>query len=207
MSGPELSLSDAVTSVLRLIDERRAVIARPCILIAIDGPGGSGKSTLAAAIRQRVPGATVVQVDDFYRPLSNALHRKLAPAIAYDRYFDWKRLRDQVIQPLSEGHAARYRRHDWATDSLAEWHTVMPQGTVIIEGVYSVRPELRDYFDIALVVETGREECLRRLRRRKEAGDWIDHWRAAEDWYIAEFNPAERADLVISGSTEAIHDR
>jgi uridine kinase len=83
-------------------------------LISIDGPGGSGKSTLAAEVADRLSPerAAVVHGDDFYRPMPAEERLLLSPQEGYDRYFDWQRLRDQVLIPLASGTAAQYQRYD-----------------------------------------------------------------------------------------------
>ena len=116
-------------------------------LVSIDGPGGSGKSTLAAEVAERLSPdqVSVVQGDDFYRPMSPEQRLLLSPQEGYERYFDWQRLRDQVLSPLASGAAAQYQRYDWPAGELApgELHQVSRSGVVIVEGVYTARPSWR----------------------------------------------------------------
>jgi uridine kinase len=174
-------------------------------LVAIDGPGGSGKSTLAAEVagHLRSPGR-VVHGDDFYRPMPAQARLLLSPREGYDQYFDWQRLRDQVLISLTSGAAARYERYDWLTGQLAaeEPRHVPRSGVVIVEGVYAARPELAGYFDLTAWVDTPREVCMRRLHQRGHdhgPGNWIERWRAAEDHYIAATQPVSRLDLTVRG--------
>lgn len=78
-------------------------------VIAVDGPGGSGKTTLAATAHALLDGASLVHGDDFYRPMLEHEREQLDPQQGYERYFDWQRLRDQVLAPLRAGEAARYQ--------------------------------------------------------------------------------------------------
>ncbi|MEU9131405.1 hypothetical protein AB0D08_25415 [Kitasatospora sp. NPDC048540] len=135
-------------------------------IAAIDGPGGSGKTTLAAAVCARLDGSVVVHVDDFYRPMSDRERERLDAEQGYHRYFDWERLRDQVLAPLRDGRAARYRIYDWSTGRLGEWRETAPGGVVIVEGVYSARPELAPWYDVTSYVEVPRDLCLQRVRAR-----------------------------------------
>ncbi|WP_353940959.1 hypothetical protein ABII15_04505 [Streptomyces sp. HUAS MG91] len=173
-------------------------------LVALDGMGGSGKSTLAAALAE-LCGAAVVHGDDFYRPMDQAERAALTPAEGCDRYFDWQRLRDEVLLPLASGQAARYGRYDWETGALApgEVHTVARTGIVVVEGVYTARPELAGFYDLLVYVDTPPEESMRRLRERgHDHGplDWEARWRAAEEHYLATTRPRRRADLVVPGA-------
>ena len=171
------------------------------LLIAVDGLGGAGKSTLAAQLSAALPGSSVVEVDDFYRPMTADERARLGPREGYERYFDWMRLADEAIEPLRGRRRARFRRYDWEMNSLGEWREVAPGGVVIVEGVYSTRPELRPLFGVTVYVDTPREQrAARMIARGYDNLDWLDHWMAAEDWYVCHHRPAERADLVIDGS-------
>jgi uridine kinase len=184
-----------------------AVARNGFALISIDGAGGSGKSTLAGAVAGTLAGisdAAIVHGDDFYRPMPPGDRLLLGPQDGYQRYFDWQRLRDQVLIPLASGAAAEYQRYDWATRQLAagEWHRVPRAGVVIVEGVYTARPELAGYYDLTVWVEAPREVCLRRLADRGHdhgPGNWNERWRAAEEHYAAATRPGARLDLTVSG--------
>ena len=189
---------EAVREACALIDTTCS--ARGAVIVAIDGAGGAGKSTLANGIRDAFGHASIVQFDDFYRPLSDDQRAALDPRGGYERYFDWRRLRDSALVPLRADTIARYRRYDWTTNRLAEWIEVAPCAIVMVEGVYSTRPELRGLIDVAIFVDTPRAERRRRMTARgQNPQDWIERWMAAEDWYLENVMPAQHADLVIEG--------
>ncbi|MFI7075410.1 hypothetical protein [Micromonospora sediminicola] len=169
-------------------------------IIAIDGPGGSGKTTLAANVAELLSGATTVHGDDFYRPMPEHERTQLDPQQGYQRYFDWQRLRDQVLVPLRTHQTARYQSYDWATGQLATWNEVRPGTTVIVEGVYSARPELSPYYHLTAYVDTPREICLHRMRARGEnSEEWIGRWRAAEEFYLRTTWPQTRVEVLVRG--------
>ncbi|TKA00508.1 uridine kinase [Actinacidiphila oryziradicis] len=176
-------------------------------LVAIDGPGGAGKSTLATTLGEALGGAertTIVRGDDFYRPMAPEERLLLSPEEGYHQYFDWQRLRDQVLIPLLAGQAADYQRYDWPTTALTtdELHHVPRSGTVIVEGVFTARPELANYYDLTVCVETPRDTCLHRQHARGHdhgPGNWIERWRAAEEHYLAATRLSARADLTVKG--------
>lgn len=187
----------------RVVAAARARGNQGLVLIAVDGMGGSGKSTLASAVA-RLGGGVVVHGDDFYRPMDPDERAALTPPEGYDRYFDWQRLRDEVLTPLATGHDAHYRRYDWPTGSLAqdELCAVTGDGIVLVEGVYTARPELVDHYDLVVYVDTPPEESMRRLRARGDDHgpiDWEARWRLAEEHYLTTTRPRDRAHLVVPG--------
>ncbi len=191
--------------VLALLEARigdlRARSATP--LVGIDGRGGSGKSSLARDLEARLATVTVVQFDDFYRPAAERAARGSQGDAEIGGDFDWRRLRDQVLEPLVAGTPGRYQRYDWNRDELAEWHDVPAVGVVIVEGSYVIRPELRGYYDLRVWVEAPYEVRLARgVARDGEAARarWVEEWMPEEDRYVATMSPADRADVLVDGS-------
>ena len=171
------------------------------LLIAVDGLGGAGKSTLAAQFSAALPGSSVIEVDDFYRPMAADERARLGPREGYERYFDWIAAGgrgDRTAARAAPGAVPALRLGDEQPGRVAGGG---PGGVVIVEGVYSTRPELRPLFGVTVYVDTPREQrAARMIARGYDNLDWLDHWMAAEDWYVCHHRPAERADLVIDGS-------
>jgi uridine kinase len=164
--------------------------SRRTIILAIDGYGGSGKSALADALASRLRNASIVRTDDFARPTVLG--------------WDWRRLQDQVLDPIQRDRPGRYQRHDWTTDSLAEWHEVPVGGTVLIEGVSSMRKEFGRYWDLGIWVSCSYEIRLARgILRDGEANrrQWVEVWIPEEDRYFHEQRPDLRADILLDGET------
>lgn len=181
---------------------------RGVCLVGVDGCGGSGKSTFAGALARAGTGVEIVHMDDFYRPAAERLGMS-APADAMGADFDWPRLGQAVLEPLARGEQGRYQRYDWATDALAGWHEVEARGVVVIEGIYALRAELRDIYDVRIWVECPYELRLARgMARDGEAmrWRWEQEWMPLEDRYVAAHAPHEAADLVVDGSGAMAHD-
>jgi uridine kinase len=170
------------------------------IAAAIDGAGGAGKSTLAASLRKKIGAVSIIRADDFYRPLHGDERAARDPEYAYRNYLECERLRAQALAPLRAGSRARYQARDWTSGELRGWVEVEPNPIVLIEGVYSSRPELRDLLELAIFVATPRADRLARMTSRTpDDTKWIERWMAAEDWYLEHFRPADTADLVVNG--------
>ena len=184
---------------LRLIGQHRHT--RSYLLVAIDGGGGAGKSTLAETLADALGDVTIIPMDDFYRPMRPAERAALTAGEGVDRYFDWQRLRDSVLRPLRGGHTACYGRYDWETGTIAgDVVEVMPSGVILIEGVYTLRRELRDFYDLAIFVDTPADVRHRRMAGRAENPEvWIDRWMAAEHCYLEHHRPQDEATLIWPG--------
>jgi uridine kinase len=177
---------------------------RRTLVIAIDGRGGSGKSTLARRLERAGDDVAIVEIDDFYRPEYERLELAASGHTEIGGNFDWRRLRDQVLVPLSLDEPGRYQRYDWATDELAEWHIVGIGGIVIVEGNYTTRRELFAFYDYTVWVEAPHEIRLERGVRRgghDTLDRWLTEWMPEEDRYLSAENPAQRVHLVLDGST------
>lgn len=192
------------TTTARTLRELLADVDRRPVLVGIDGQGGAGKSTFARAVVGELGDAAVVEGDDFYRDLPDDERAALDPAAGVEQYFDWQRLRREVLEPVRRGDAVlRYQRYDWVRATMGDWvEQPMPDVVVVVvEGVYTLRPQLRDLIDVAVWVETSEETRLRRQVERGENDDvWIRRWVAAEDHYVATRDPRSAAVLHVEGS-------
>jgi len=157
-------------TVTAILDHVLAQPARlgPGWLLSIDGPAGGGKTTLAAAVHEAARAVLqrvrVLHMDDVYEGWGGL---GSAP----------QRLRNDVLEPLSFGRPGFYRRWDWAVDDWAELHAVQPSDLLILEGVGSGSPELRDHRSTLVFVTAPDELRLARgLARDGEAAR--DNWTA-----------------------------
>jgi uridine kinase len=168
-------------------------------LIGVDGPGGSGKTHLSRLLCHAFAEAEVVTTDSFYT-------ESLQQADIQREYhsFDLGRLEICVLARLKDGENARYQEYDWSGRSLGCWRDVGSTGVTIVEGVYALQSELRDYYDATIWVETPRDIRLERgVKRDGESSlsQWVKDWMPLEDEYINDpaENPSANADVVVSG--------
>ena len=193
-----------LTHELKKIHRRQSTL-----IVGIDGVGGAGKSTFARSLKAAhgsvSDDATIVRMDDFFRPSSQQRTRLINDNFV-NGGIDWKRLRDQVILPIKENQPGGYQRYDWPSCTLQEWHVVDVGGILIIEGVYANRRELALLYDYRIWIECPRPLRLSRglARDGEQARDrWESDWMPTEDRYIERHRPWELADLIVDGSGES----
>jgi uridine kinase len=189
---------DEFLARLRQVEPRQRTL-----LVGIDGRGGSGKSTLARRLERSASDLTVVEFDDFYFRLQERKARVARGDAEVGGNFDWRRLQEQVLAPLSRDEPAVYQRCDWPSDELAEWHSVPVGGIVIIEGNYSTRRVLFDFYDFTVWIDAPHELRLRRglMRGGEDTRErWLIEWMPEEERYLAAEDPVERVHLVLDGA-------
>jgi len=114
---------------------------------------------------------------------------------------DWEQIRDQVILPLRAGKTARFQLYDWVNDCLYEWVEIEPGGVTIMDGVFSLRNELVDYYDLRIWLSCPQEIRVSRLLNRGDTPKAeIIAWIPMEECYHAVHEPEKSGDLVIDSS-------
>jgi molybdenum cofactor guanylyltransferase len=195
----QLQSSAAVSSILELIAERQARIDRP-VVIAIDGPSCAGKSILATAVALRSGGA-VIEGDDFYQTvlpkLSVAQRDQMSDDAVVDTVIDWKRLRDKALLPLRSRQPATFQPYDWDADDgrLAPPKTILAADVIILDGVYTARPELADLVDGAVYLGVDPQTRARRYLERHNDPDWGRFWERGEAHYFNTVRPPASFDI------------
>lgn len=181
-------MEEIVKEIMKNICEHR--------LIAIDGSCAAGKSTLADMLMEWLTDCAVVHADHFFlRPEQRTAERLDIPG----GNIDFERLRDEVLIPASRGESFSYRRFDCGTMSVAEEIFIENKSRIIVEGSYSCRPGLWEYYGLHIFLTAGLETRLRRIERRGGADclpDFRDKWIPLEEKYFSEYRIAERCELL-----------
>ena len=171
------------------------------ILIGIDGAGGSGKTDFAYLLACAMGGgARVVEMDDFYREPDWGGEREAG------WMFDWRRLRRQVLNPAVHNEPTSYQRFDWVTQRMADWIDVPNDVPLVVEGVTTLRRELRGIFTLRIWVETPQSIRLARGLARDGASarrQWEEVWMPAEDYYRVTHRPEWDVDVFVDGTLRA----
>lgn len=193
---PDAAETQSLAAELERVIMSRAASGAAPFLVAIDGRCGSGKSTLAASLATR-RGWGVVHMDDFYlRPEQRTPERYAEPGGNSDR----ERFLEEVLKPLRDGNAVRYRPFDCVTMKLREPVSLKPSPVVLMEGSYSCHPLLWRFYDLRVFLTVRPETQAARILRRngpEKAAIFKSRWIPMEERYFEAFSVPERCDLVL----------
>ena len=184
-----LTANEAITVIAAALDVTGGARA-PIVLI--DGRSGAGKSTLANLVRERVPRARIIRLDDIYPGWDG-----LAAAREH--------LQRHVLDPLAEGRVARWPRWDWQSGEVSEWVTVDSTAPIIVEGVGAVSAASRSSAQLAVWVELDSRSRKKRALARdgdRFAAHWHS-WARLESAFIEREHPREQSDATVDGRTIA----
>ena len=182
-----------------LADDIRRAAGRSAtpFIIAIDGRSGVGKSILARALASEL-NAGLIEGDDFYA--GGVTVRSEPPEILAAICMDWRRL-GQTLAALVQTGTTTYFPFDWARFDgrlAATPKTLTAKPFIILEGVYTARPELRPQIDMCVLAVAKRSVRLARLKQREgPMTEWERQWHRAEDHYFAEIAPADGFEKII----------
>jgi len=172
--------------------------------VAIDGLARAGKTSMArapwhAADQQRV---TLVTVDEVYEPETRET-RTWTPREGYERYFDHVRLEQALLQPLRQGVTARNATFDRGQRASGRAQSVAPEGVVVVDGVYLLKPRRPAPSPLLGRRDLGRHAsgCARATLTRplNSRRGWIERWMRAEDHYVLSDQPDRAATFVVPG--------
>ena len=209
MAAETPALEQASHVVLAEIGRVRARSAP--FLVALDGGSGSGKSSIADLLQSRLD-AALIRSDDFFSAGITAYGWASRSASEKARdCIDWRRLRQEALEPLLAGEAAQWQPFDFLGGALpdgsyatsSQWVRVEPRPVVILEGAYSCRPELSDVIHLSVLVDVPREMRRARLAPREDPDfleQWHQRWDEAEAHYFAQVRPPSSFDLVVGNS-------
>ena len=172
----------------------RALHAPRPFIVAIEGGSAGGKTTLAQLLGELYD-CTVFHMDDFFlRPEQRTPDRRAEIGGNVDR----ERFLEEVLLPLRRGDAVEYRRFDCATQTVASPVSVPPKPLTIVEGAYSMHPDLAPCYDLSVFMEIS-PSCQRERILRRNPSPWaerfFDEWIPLEQAYFKGMNVQARCAL------------
>lgn len=180
--------------LLSKIDE---LTAKSNAIVAIEGGSASGKTTLAKMLSD-VYDCTVFHMDDFFlRPEQRTKERYEEAGGNVDR----ERFLSEVLIPLKNGEQIKYRKFDCSSMTLTDEQSVTPKKLTVVEGAYSMHPELAEYYDLSVFLEISPELQRERILRRngeKMAARFFNEWIPLEEKYFSLTDAKNRCDILVT---------
>ncbi len=165
------------------------------LILAIDGRCASGKTTFGKLLQERL-GANRLQMDDFFlQPFQRTPERYATPG----ENVDHERVRE-VLESWLHSESFRYQMFDCQTMTLSSFYEEEHRPILIVEGSYSMHPELLPYYGYTIFFTVNMEERLRRILERNGAEKkkvFEEKWIPLEEKYFQHFAIAEKADIII----------
>jgi len=166
------------------------------VLLAIEGGSAAGKSTLAQLLN-RVYDCAVAHMDDFFlRPEQRTKERLEEPGGNVDR----ERFLQEVLLPLRRGETVRYRRYNCATQRVEEPKPLHATALTVVEGAYSMHPDLRGYYDLSAFLKVAPELQKQRILGRNSPEmqqRFFEVWIPMERRYFENMDVERNCDLVL----------
>lgn len=199
----------------RLVGTIESVTTPHPVRVAVDGPPAAGKTTLAdeLALVLRNKGREVVRasIEGF---LVSRVHRYRrgvdSPEGCYRDSFDFGALHRVLLDPLGPDGDRRFRQavYDRDTDTALSppVTTAAADAVLLFDGVFLLRPELIDKWDLRIFVSTAFEETLARARIRDLAAlgsagrveqRFRNRYLPSQQLYFDTVRPTDLADIVV----------
>lgn len=170
---------------------------KPNAIIAIDGMCASGKSTFAENLSAEF-GMQVIHMDDFFLPYSMRTAERLSQPGGNVHY---ERFAEEVITPIKKRTDFEYRVFSCSEGGYTGSVSISASKPIIIEGAYSMHPEIPDIYDLKIFSEISPEAQLRRIEKRngKEAlAAFKEKWIPFENRYFEAFQIKKKCDIIIT---------
>lgn len=166
------------------------------IIVAIDGPCASGKSSLANFLNDNFI-CNIFHMDDFFLPPEKKTAQRLAQP---GGNVDYERFEEEILKNINKKQNFRFNIYDCKNLSLFESGKVFHKRLNIVEGVYSMHPELNSYYDYRVFLDVTEDKKHSRILNRsneKKLQRFKDEWIPMENSYFDTYKVKENCDLVI----------
>lgn len=202
--------------LLRHLAEAVAAVTLPHpTRVAVDGPPAAGKTTLAdeLAIVLRAHGREIIRasIESFLLPRAQRYRRgQYSAEGCYHDSFDYEALHRFLLEPLGPGGGRKYKQavYDKAADAEAiqPFMTAPADAVLLFDGVFLLRPELIDRWDLRIFVSVAFEKTLSRGHTRdlplygsatEVERRFRDRYRPSQQFYFETARPTERADVIV----------
>lgn len=195
-----MKIIDSHTAIETIKDTVTNKQCKKTFVIAIDGRASSGKTTFAAKLQKEI-NAPVISTDNFFRPRVNGK----IEMTEFAGNFDLNRFKSEIIDAVLSDKTLEYGVFDCKQGRIT--HNVKPakSDVYIVEGAYSLHPNLSEYADIKVFFTVNSEIQKDRIINRN-GKDGYDNfkkiWIPAEERYLEHFDLESKCDYVVDTSME-----
>ncbi len=188
------------------------------VRVAIDGVDASGKTTLAdelVAPLQSI-GRSVIRssADYFHNPKETRYRRgETSPEGYFHDSFNYPLLTRVLLEPLGPAGSLLYRRvaFDYRSDAQVEepFEKAVPDAVLLFDGVFLLRPEIREYWDLSVFIRTDFAVAVKRAEKRdlemlgsvaSVRSRYERKYIPGQKLYLSEAQPERWASLVIDNN-------
>ncbi len=165
-------------------------------VIAIDGRSASGKTTFASRLSEMV-GTPVIHTDAFLRPRNKDGALEISE---YSGNFDIDRFKSEAVRGMMGGKDFCISVFDCKKGMISETVNYSRSDVFIVEGAYSLHPELGKYWDLALFFDVDPETQKKRIIDRNGIESYAVFegiWIPAEERYFEKYKIMRVSDLII----------
>jgi len=184
------------------------------VLVGVDGPDAAGKTTFARNLADALDRPVIqASIDNWHRPHTERVRRgPLSPEGYYRDSFDYEALASELLDPFASGGDTVSTTHfDHRSDSSRPQATMRPgpDAVLLFEGVFLLRPELRDRWDLVIYLHVPESVTLARAADRDVGllGDlqavrnrYQLRYLPGQELYRAEARPQDTAHVVVDNS-------
>ena len=199
----------------RLAETIESVTLAHPVRVAVDGRPAAGKTMLAdeLAVVLRTRGREVIRasIESFLLPRVQRYRRGVdSPEGCYHDSFDFDALHRMLLDPLGPGGDGQFQEAVYDRDTDIALSPPRRRATtdaiLLFDGVFLMRPELLDRWDLRIFVAVGFEETLARARIRDAASQgstarveqrFRDRYLPSQQLYFDTIHPADLADIVV----------
>ena len=129
--------------------------------VAIDGDACSGKTTVATQLQEYYPDSYVIHCDDFFLPPERKTEQRMSEV---GGNVDYERL-EETLSQAKLNLPFEYQKYNCSSNAYQRV-AVQPKRVVIVEGTYSLRQNLKDFFDVKCRLTINKDTQQKRLLQR-----------------------------------------
>lgn len=191
-----LEVSAITTDLTALTNKINELLSeKPQVIIAIDGNCTAGKTTLAAHLGN-IYNCNIFHMDDFFLT---------PPLITKERLstpggnIDYERFRDEVLLPLASCKTFNYKPYDCHSRALADSIYIHPKPLNIVEGTYSMHPQLAGVYALSVFLHVEPDLQRARILERDSSlhENFFQKWIPMEELYFKKCRVKERCGIFI----------